>query len=211
MTRATLLTGNRTEVTKSALRMCYLCEIVLPSVTLRAATGDRDVVCGGNTYLGNAKFRGFGGITETSDLKARRISIELSGVSADLISAAMADKYHYAQISLYAAFFDANWATVAEPHQLGVNLYTSTMSISLMPGGGSISVDAESLEVLNRRTSIVMGTPENQKRRYAGDTGMDRVRIVAETEFEWGGSRVGGANSGGVGVGRGPNSNTLPP
>lgn len=196
MTRATLSSTNRTEIAKPAVRGEYLVSIVLPSVTLRGSTGDTDVVFGGNTYYGNAKFAGFSNLSEVPDLKARRVSISLAGLTSDLVNAAMTDKYHYAQINLYVAFFDENGALIADPHALGGTLYTSEMSITLGEREGAITLSAESLEIFNRRNSAVLATPQNQKRRYAGDTGMDRVRIIMEQEIMWGGA-IGGGSAGG--------------
>ena len=191
MTRATLGATNAAEVVKPTLRLEYLCQVVLPSVTLRGSTGDTDVPFGGNTYYGNAKFVGFSNIIEVPDLKARKVSIQLSGLDPQLVSAAINDKFHFAEISLYIAMFNEAGALIADPHQIGTSLYASNMPIRLGEGTGSIDLQAETLEVFNKRNSAVLATPESQKLRYAGDTGMDNVRKISEMEFEWGGVRKG--------------------
>ena len=193
MTRSTLATANATEAAANSARMVILLDIAFPSGTLYATSAERPIPHNGNRYVPSGVFSDAQGFAETLDLKARRISIRMSGVDASLITKLMNDAYNFAQANVYLGFCDDNWKLVADPHALGDSLLLSGASITLDQGSGVVEINAETRDILNARSSAQLATPESQRLRYPGDTGMDAVRAIMDMEVEWAGVRSASA------------------
>jgi hypothetical protein len=189
MSRSALSALNRTEATGNVVRVEELASIAFPSGTVYVTSADRALVFGGNTYLPSGVYGGASGFAETPDLKPRQISIKISGLDAALLTKLLNDNYHYAEINVYLGFLNEARQLVADPYPIGHRLYMSHPVITLGERSGEVVISAETLDIHNRRNSAALATPESQRRRYPGDTGMDKVRVIAETEIEWGGRR----------------------
>lgn len=196
MTRETLAAANATEAAAPSLRAVFLLDIAFPSGTIYATSGTHEISYNGNRYAPSGQFQDASGLAEYLDLKARRISIKLSGLDPSLITKVMNDAYHFAECNIYLAFCDENWRPVADPHPIGDALLMSGAIISLDSGTGVVEISAETLDVLNSRSSAQLATPESQRLRYSGDSGMDDVRAIMDMEVEWGGRRFGSAAGG---------------
>lgn len=198
MSRSNLTAANRGEATAAVVRMVGMLDIAFPSGTVYANSGDHALTYNGNSYLASAVMvDAVGGIGETTDLKARRVSIRLNGCDSSLITKLMDDSYHFAEVNVYLGFLDDEGQLVGDPYSVGDSLFMSSATISLDAGSGAVEISAETPEVLDARSSEALATPQSQKLRYAGDTGMDDVRKIMETEIEWAGFReIGGAGPG---------------
>lgn len=190
MSRSNLTAANRGEATAAVVRMVGLLDIAFPSGTIYANSGDHALTYNGQSYLASAVMvDAVSGIGETTDLRARRVSIKLNGCDASLITKLMDDAYHFAEVNVYLGFLDDEGQLVADPYPVGHSLFMSSATISLDTGSGAVEISAETPEVLDTRSSEALATPESQALRYTGDTGMDAVRQIMETEIEWGGKR----------------------
>ena len=200
MTRSTLATANATEAAANSPRVVVLLDIAFPSGTLYATSAERPIAYNGNRYNPSGSFTEANGFAETLDLKARRVSIRMSGVDAALITKLMDDAYNFAEANIYLAFCDENWKLVTDPHVLGDALLLSGASITLDQGSGMAEINAETRDILNARSSAQLATPESQQLRYPGDSGMNAVRVIMDIEVEWAGLRskstAGGIDSG---------------
>lgn len=190
MTRSNLSTANATEAAANSVRAAVLLDVAFPSGTLYATSCERPIVYNGTRYNPSGAFGSASGNAESTDLKARRISISLSGIDASLRTKLLDDAFHFAEVNLYLALCDENWKPVADPYPIGDSLLMSGAIITLDQGSGAVEISAETLDIFNARSSAALATPESQKLRYSGDTGMDDVRAIAEMEVEWGGARV---------------------
>lgn len=187
MTRSTLVAANRTEVSKAAVHRVSFIELKFPSGTVRSSTADRAYTWGGFTWLADARFIGASGLAEAPDLNARRASIVLSGVDSVLIGKVMVDKLHYSEVNLYEGFCDENWALVADPHPIAQNLLMSKPTIRYDNGTGEIEISAEQWTLFSARDSAVLATPQIQRLRSTGDTGMDKAVLIMTQNIQWGG------------------------
>ena len=196
MTRSSLAALNRAEAIAPVARVVALLDIAFPSGTLYATSSERAITYNGNRYLPSGVFTEATGISEKIDLKASRVSIKMSGLDSGLITKLMNDAYHFAETNLYLGFLDENWKLVADPYPIGDSLLMSGAIITLDSQSGAVEISAETLDILNARSSAQLATPESQKLRYSGDTGMDDVRAIMEMELEWGGVRLSGLSAG---------------
>jgi hypothetical protein len=187
MTRSTLSAAYQAEAIKGAVRVAEFLELAFPGGTIRVTTADRDVVWGGFTWTASALMRDYGGVSESSDNKPRRIALRLSGVDTALVTRIRTDAYHYARVQIYLGLFEEAWALVGDPYAFGDELLMSSTPLTLSQGDAAIELSAETWDIFGERDSAVLATPESQKLRYAGDTGMDKVVRMMTQEVEWGG------------------------
>lgn len=186
--RSTLDATNRTEIARNAVRLAHFLELSFPSGTLRSTTASRDLLFSGNTFTANAVLVGFDGVIEVADLKSRRMSLKLSGLDATLILRVLTDRFQYRSAKLWLGFFSESWELLATPHALADNLLMSSASISYERGERVISMALETRDLFGQRDSAVLVTPEQQRLRYAGDSGVDRITSIQSEEIQWGGA-----------------------
>lgn len=175
----------QTETAKTAVHLGGLVELAFPSPigTVRCSTADRDVTYANNTYSANGMVLAEPEVVETTDQNTSGIKFVLSGVDGTLINAAMTTNYQYARAQFYLAVFDENWNLI-DVAALGDELIMSSALITLA-GPDRIELAVEHWDILGEQDSVVMGTPENQKQRYAGDTFFDNVAAILTQEVEW--------------------------
>ncbi len=200
MTRATLSAANRGEIAKAAVHTADFIELRFPSGTVRCTTAARNVTWGGFSWLADARYARTEGMAEKADFTARRTTILLSGADAALITKVMTDNIHFYEADIYVGFFDANWVLVADPHPLAKNLLMSQPKIHFKDGTAEISISAEQWTLLSRRSAPVLATPQTQRKRYAADTGQDKLAAIMDLEVQWGGEYADWVNPGRGGV-----------
>lgn len=202
MTRSTLGATNRLEVVKPVVHIAEFLSLAFPGGTIRLTNASRNIVWGGNTWLGNGVLLEPGMVPESSDGKARRAELVLSGVDSALLSRVLQDAYHLARVKIYKGFFTDAWVLLADPHPIAPELLMSDAVIEYDEDTGKIKLSVESFSIFDQHDSAVLATPESQRRRYAGDAGQDRVASLATAVFEWGGQyRKAGGGGGGRGMG----------
>lgn len=206
MSRSTLSPAARAETGKNSVRVAELAEFAFPGGTIRITTAERDIYWNGVVWSANALLQDFSGVSESSDLKARRISIQLSALDSTLLNRIFTDKYHYARVQLYLVFLDESWQLIAEPYAFGDELLLSNCAVSLDTEAGSVELSAETWDIFNQRDSAALATPESQRMRYPGDSGLDRVAAILTQDIEWGGRsvRIGEISGPGTGIPGGP-------
>ncbi len=208
MTRSTLSSANRAEVYKAAVRIVEFVELAFPGGTIRVTTATRDIAWGGYTWIANALLLDYSGLREHAEQKGHRAALRLSGIDATLQTRIFTDSYHYARVQMWQGFLNESWVLVDTPYPLTDELLMSNCTLSVEMGKAEIELSAETWELFGQQDSAVLVTPENQRLRYTGDTGMDKVAHIMTLAIEWGGSteRVGGDRGGVVEGGLSVNS-----
>lgn len=192
MTRSTLATLNQGQVSLPTVRIAEFGEFQFPSGTLRLTTADRDIDWGGFKWLGDGRFIDLSSFQEVTDLKGRSISFILSGIDAAIRAAILADRYQYANVSIWIGFFDQNWKLLTTPHVLADSLLMSTGALTIKGGRGGgalqevIELKTESWNIHGQRDSANLIATEQQKLRYAGDTCLDNVPSIVDKVITWG-------------------------
>lgn len=187
MTRSTLAAANATEAAKSVARVCEMAELVFPGGTIHCTTASVDVPWNGKLFKANARLVDSGAVGESSDLKARRIAVRLSGLDSALVERILTDEYQFSEVNIWLGFFDETWRLVWEPHEIAPDLLMSGISIALDTGSGEIELSAEYFDIFAQRDSAALATPASQRLRYSTDTGMDKVARIMTQEIFWGG------------------------
>lgn len=192
MTRSTLSTLNRAQATAKTLRIAELVELNFPSGSIRITTAAMNVSYNGNTYASTPVLLGHEPFIEPSILKASRTILHLSGLDSGLLSKLLTDNYHYSLVNVWIGFFDQNWVLVDAPYQIADSLIMSSGQIQMNPQAGVIDLACEGYEIFGDRDAAALATPQAQRLRYAGDSGMDRCKTILSGEVKWGGvlSRV---------------------
>ncbi len=113
--RAGLTSAMQTEVSKPAVRMCYLVELRFDSGTEYHTTCYISISYAGNTYLGG-NLVSVNGIREALPLEDRAVTIVLAGSQANL-QRALTESYVGRTVVVYRALLDANEALIANPLQ----------------------------------------------------------------------------------------------
>lgn len=185
MTRSTLSSAARTESVSPVVHVGELIDIAFPSGTLRVTSGTMPVSYNGNTYnvtpLVNDALSDY---AESSDGKARGATIGLSGVDATLRNKILTDAFSFVSVNVTLAFYNETWSLIAS-YPIAVNRLLSVASVST--GSTDTTLTIESPQILADRDSAVLSSPETQRLRYTGDTGMDRAASLIGMQLEWGG------------------------
>jgi hypothetical protein len=198
MTRSTLTSTNRTEVSKDVVQIAEFLSIAFPGGTIRMTNASRDIVWGGNTWLANGALAEVEGMVEAADGKLRPLELVLSGVDTTLLARVLQDAYHLARVKIYKGFFNSDWALLADPHPIAPEMLMSNGDIEYRDKGAVLVVRAVSFTVFDNQDSAVLATPESQRRRYPGDAGQDKAASLMTAIFQWGGqyARAGGGGGG---------------
>lgn len=195
----TLTADQQEQVDSPTPRIAYLVDIAFPSGTVYLCLAGRRVLANGKVYLPGTLLRSPSGMTETLDLTARRVTFECSGADDDFLEKVREDKWAGVAVNCWDALFDENWKLAAPLVPSGKFRLSEAPIERMGEGGIVVEFSAESRSLLYRRNRSALGTPESQRRRVTGDTGLDNVRAIAEQVVEWGGIRqsAGGGGAGG--------------
>ena len=195
----TLTADQQEQVESPTPRLAYLVDIAFPSGTVYLCLAGRRVLANGKVYLPGTLLRSPSGMTETLDLTARRVTFECSGADDDFLAKARDDDWAGVAVNCWDALFNENWKLAAPLVPSGKFKLSEAPIARGGDGGIVVEFSAENRSLLYRRNRAALGTPESQRRRVSGDTGLDNVRATAEQVVEWGGIRQTTGGGGGAG------------
>lgn len=203
MTKSTLATANRAQAQAPAKRMVYLVKVAFPGGAIYASTGSRPYRWDGQAWAARWVISKLPEPVEQGDLKSHGLSLVFSGLDAQLVERILKDKYHFAEVSCWKGFCDNAWTLVTTPHRFAKGFLSNcAVRVDGDEDGnisGGITITAESPEVFWARDAAQLATPESQRLRYAGDTGLDRILEQNTIVIEWGGRPLRGGGGGGGG------------
>ncbi len=155
-------------------------EMIFDTAPLRFWTGYGDRTIGGNTYLGTGLLLSISGIDEVTDLAAKNITLQLSGVPASVVSLALQEPYQRRACNVY--FGTTDTTDVVEIFGGLMN----TMTIDDSGEASTISLSVESKLVRLGSSSNWRYTDANHKSRNPGDTFFSYVADLQNKEISWG-------------------------
>jgi hypothetical protein len=183
-----------TEVSASQLSPILLASFSF-STPVRLWSGYGTITVGGVTYLGSGTLGTISPVEETTDLSARGINFQLSGVPSALIAVALTENYQGKACSVLFGALDASGALVASP----ITIFAGRMDVMAINDDGrtsTIGLSAENKLVDFRRPREVRYTHEEQQNLYPpgpgtpGDIGLEFVNAIQEKQIYWGNAKL---------------------
>jgi len=207
----TLTSGMTAVTTADVVRPVYFVRMVFDSGespnALNIWNGVGDLAYGGNTYTGTGDLLSISQITETSDISATGINVNLTGVKTSFISIAKDHEYQGRPLTVSLGAFDASGDLIADP-VIVFSGFMDTMTISESGAYSTISIAVENKLVAFERTKVRRYTAEDQKIDHPTDKGFEYVTAIVQKEIIWGRptpATGGGGGGGGHGGGANPN------
>jgi hypothetical protein len=139
----------------------------------------------GHTWLGVGSFGGVSVIEEGSTLKARGISLTLSGIDTAVLQDVLEDYRQGLPVLVYLGMFDGAGVLIPDPVCSWAGL-TDQPTISVSGEQAVIEVAAES-ELVSWNVSVERRyTNEDQQLDFPGDRGLEYVNSIQEITIFWG-------------------------
>ncbi len=138
----------------------------------------------GETWSGVGTLLGISGIDETNEIRASGLTVSLSGVPSDLLSAALGDARSGKTGRVYLAFFSGG-SIVADP----ILQFEGRLDVPAIEDGpetATISISYESELIDLERARERRYTPEDQAIDFPGDLGFNYVAALQDAQITWG-------------------------
>lgn len=197
----TLTSGMLAVTTADVVRPVYLVQMTFDSGAspneLNLWSGIGNLSYGGDTYTGLGDLLSISEITETSDISAPGINVELTGLKSSFLVIAKNHEYQGRPLTVYLGAFNDQAALIANPIVI-FSGFMDTMVITEGAETSTISVNVENKLVAFERSKVRRYTAEDQKIDYPNDKGFEFVTSIVEKEIIWG-RPTGGSQGGGAG------------
>src|SRR5574343_1424825 len=162
-----------TEVTTAQLSPILLAELDL-STPIHLWTGYGTLTYNGVGYLGLGTLGTISPVQETTDLAARGITMQLSGVPTALVYEALTEDYQGRACSIMFGALSPTAGLISSP----VTVFSGRMDVMQISDDGQsslITMTAENRLVDFKRVREVRYTDEEQKTLFPGDKGLEFV------------------------------------
>lgn len=185
-----------TEVSASQLSPILLASLSF-ATPVHIWTGYGTITVGSTAYLGIGTLGSISPVEETTDLAARGISMQLSGVPTAMLAVALTENYQGRECSVLFGALEASGALVSSP----VTIFSGRMDVMSINDDGqnaTIGMTAENKLVDFRRPREVRYTDQEQKNLFPSDKGLEFVTAIQEKQIYWGNAKlVAPVNEGG--------------
>ena len=184
-----------TEVNKTSIQQCLLVDIELGTTTTYYLSNNfQTVTYNGNDYTELGYFLQMSELQDDIKPTNNQVQIALAGLPADIVpnfpSIALNSKIKGSKIKIYRAFFNNGELVDA---YLRFSGYVSNYALSetweddTRLTSFTISLQCSNLLAIIERQYAGRRTNEkDQKLLYPSDTGMDRVKVLADSSFDFG-------------------------
>lgn len=186
-------------LTATNIKHCLLVDIQVNTTTYYISNAYAPIVFNGNTYTQLGHFMGISEIQDDLRITNNQIGIQLSGIPPDdgspnYMSVVLNSNIKGSRVQIYRAFFDVSTGNyVATQVYLRFSGYISNYSLSenwdqdnkLV--SNTIGIQCSSIHAIMEKKYTGRRTNDaDQQRWFAGDTGMYRVKILADSQFDFG-------------------------
>ena len=156
---------------------------------INAWVGKGTITFGGVDYFGIGNLLSISPIEETQETKATTCQIALSGIPADLISAALNTNYQGRTGIVYLGALDSSRAVVADPYAIFSGLM-DVVSINENQEVHTIGVQLESRLISMQRAKTRRFTKEDQQIDFPDDKGLNNLAKLQDNKIQWGGGET---------------------
>lgn len=175
----------QTELAQSDLQPFLLVELSFDSGAVNLWTGYGDLTWNATTYTGAGDLLAISQVQETSDLRASKTQITLSGIPSSLVSIAEGEDYSERAAVVRLGALDDSGAIISSPIAIRTGRI-DTMTVADDGDTADIVVTIESRFIDLRRPKIRQYTHEDQQIDYAGDKGFEFAADMADVKLSWG-------------------------
>jgi hypothetical protein len=179
-----LTAGVITQLQAASVEVGILFEGEFASGWVRLWSGVGTLSWDSKSWSGVGTLLGISGIDETNEIRASGLTVSLSGVPSDLLSAALGDARSGKTGRVYLAFFSGG-SIVADPI-LQFEGRLDVPAIEDGPDTATISISYESELIDLERARERRYTPEDQAIDFPGDLGFDYVAALQDAQITWG-------------------------
>jgi hypothetical protein len=184
---------------QSSIKHCLLIDITVNSTTYYISNAYSPIVYLGNTYTQLGHFMSMSEIQDDLKVTNNQISISLSGIPPDdgspnYMNIVLNSNLKGSRVKIYRAFFDISTGFyVANQVYLRFSGYVSNYSLNEnwdqenKSSSNAIGIQCSSIHaIMEKKFSGRRTNDGDQQRWYPGDTGMYRVKSLADTQFDFG-------------------------
>lgn len=137
----------------------------------------------GIDYFGVGALGQINAIESTTEIKAARVSVSLSGIPLSLIAVALNEQYQNSPAQIWNCFFDKATMKMVRSPVLAFDGVIDNMGVEIGETG-AITVDLENIYSYWSRPNGDLMTDANQQAKYPGDKGLQYVG--QEKTIYWG-------------------------
>jgi hypothetical protein len=200
--------GFKEAVEADVVRPFLAVEMLFDSSPFRVWNGLGQLDVDGVVYQGAASLLNISTVEETTEIAARGMTFQMSGIPSSMLSLAISEPYqgrvaraYFGVMSVPQRLLTESDAIITTESLLPIDIssgdkrelveifsgYMDVMSISDGEETAVITVTAESRLIALERPVVSRFTPEDQKRKYPNDKGFDFVADLQDKEIKWGG------------------------
>jgi hypothetical protein len=172
------------EVTTAQLSPILMAQLDF-STPLYLWTGYGTLTYNGIGYLGLGTLGTISPVQETTDLSARGITMQLSGVPTAMVYDALTEDYQGRTCSVMFGALSPTAGLIASP----ITVFSGRMDVMQISDDGQsslITMSAENKLIDFKRTREIRYTDEEQQGIYSGDLGLEFVNAIQEKTIYWG-------------------------
>lgn len=197
------------ELTSKNVRAVLMAELFFDTGTLRLWTGYGTLKWMGEEFYGGGNIIGISPIEETQDTEAKGIVCSLNGVPSTIIALALGEKSRGRKFRLYLGFVssDARIATEEDPGAIELEsgtgyillenqlvdpsayrIFSGIMdTIEITDNGqtADVRLSVENSLIIGTRQKMRRYTPEDQKKIYPNDKGLEFINQLQDREIVW--------------------------
>ena len=162
-----------------------------PSETVRLCSRPYSLTFGGHTWAAAGALMNISKITETSELKAEKLAITLSGIPSDVVSHTTTSSWQGRPLKIYFGLLIGAAKTPFIKSIAGGRLDNMSIRYSAgskgkgKPQGAIITVSSESPLIDMDTPRDRYYTAEYQRSKFPNDSGLDFVPALQARDFNW--------------------------
>jgi len=179
-----LTSAMQTEVGKTEVAPFLLFEGEFISGSVRAWSGYGNMTWRGVSWDGTGTLLSISSVSETNETAAQGITVTLNGLPSELISLVLSEVKQGASGKVYLGLLDGQ-QVINDP----ILLFSGKLDIPGVFDEGEtaeVSITYESRLIDLERSRVNRYTPEDQKRLFPGDLGLDYVPAIQDKKVVWG-------------------------
>lgn len=175
-----------TNLGEDVVRPFFAVELLFDSAPLRLWTGYNDLDIDGVTYTGSGNVMSISSVEETTDLSVKGATIVLSGVPAEVISAALSTPYQGRVCNIYFGTFPLSDPVLESQLTEIFSGYMDEMNIEETPDTSTVEVKVENKLIDLERARTRRYSSGYQKTVFPNDIGFDFVESLQDKKITWG-------------------------